>query len=73
MLTLFAAADPEPRILYDRKGAAQQLSISVRALDYLIAGKKLATRRVGKKVMIARTELLRFSRADHPEPVMDAA
>ena len=58
------------RLLYDRKDAARQLSISIRSLDYLIAGKKLGTRRIGKKVLIPRGELLRFSRADHPEPVM---
>lgn len=62
--------DDSGRMLYDRKDAARQLSISVRSLDYLIAGKRLATRRIGKKVLIPRGELLRFSRSDHPEPVM---
>jgi hypothetical protein len=52
--------DLSPRMLYDRKGAARQLSISVRSLDYLIARKKLATRRNGKKVMIPHGELVRF-------------
>ena len=51
--------------MYDRKEAARQLSISVRSLDYLIAGKQLATRRLGKKVLIPHGELVRFSRADH--------
>lgn len=55
----------ETRLLYDRKEAARQLSISVRSLDYLIAGKQLATRRLGKKVLIPHGELVRFSRADH--------
>ena len=59
----------EGRMLYDRKSAAVQLSISVRSLDYLIAAKRLATRRIGKKVLIPRGELLRFARGDHPEPV----
>jgi excisionase family DNA binding protein len=53
------------RLLYDRKGAAAQLSVSVRTLDYLIADRRLSTRRVGKKVMIPRSELVRFARADH--------
>jgi hypothetical protein len=56
---------PEARILYDRKGAARTLSISVRSLDYLIAGKQLNTRRIGKKVLIPHGELIRFARADH--------
>ena len=53
------------RILYDRKFAAQQLSISVRSLDYLISGKQLATRRIGKKVLIPHAELTRFASANH--------
>ena len=55
------------RLLYDRKTAAKQLSISVRGLDRLIAAKRLTTRRIGKKVLVPRGELVRFSRADHPE------
>jgi hypothetical protein len=54
-----------PRLLYDRKSAAYQLSISVRSLDYLVEGKKLLTRRLGKKVMISHAELVRFAKADH--------
>ena len=58
---------PASRLLYDRKTAAQQLSISVRSLDYLIAGGKLRTRRLGRKVMIPHGELVRFSFRDHVE------
>jgi excisionase family DNA binding protein len=57
----------QTRLLYDRKGAAAQLSISVRGLDRLIASKQLATRRIGKKVLIPRGELVRFSRGNHYE------
>lgn len=53
------------RLLYDRKLAARQLSISVRALDYLIAARKLDTRRIGKKVLVPHAELVRFARANH--------
>jgi hypothetical protein len=35
-----------PRLLYSREQAAYQLSISVRSLDYMIAGKKVATQRM---------------------------
>ena len=59
------AAPTQTKLLYDRKSAAFALSISVRALDYLIAGKQLATRRLGKKVMVPAAELARFARADH--------
>jgi hypothetical protein len=59
----------QPKLLYDRKSAAHALSISVRSLDYLIARKELAFRKIGKKVMIQHAELLRFSRQNHFEPV----
>lgn len=54
-------------MLYDRKEAARQLSISVRNLDYRIARKELNTRRIGKKVLIPYSELMRFARADNTE------
>ena len=53
------------RLLYDRKTAARMLSISVRSLDYLIAGKQFNTRRIGKKVLIPFGELSRFSQSNH--------
>lgn len=57
------------RILYDRKSAAVQLSISVRSLDYLIAQGKFNTRRIGKKILIPHADLVRFAKADHFGPV----
>jgi hypothetical protein len=60
------------RMLYDRKSAATQLSISIRALDYLIAAKKLNTKRIGSKVLIAHSELVRYSKGNHPEPLQVA-
>ena len=57
----------ETRLLYDRKEAARQLSISVRSLDYLIAGKQLETRRIGRKVLVTRASLVRYSAANHYE------
>jgi len=56
---------PAPRLLYDRKAAAYQLSISVRALDYLLAAGEFKTRRIGRKVLIPHPELIRFARGDH--------
>lgn len=68
-----ASQAEEPRLLYDRKNAARQLSISVRALDYLVAGKQLRTRRIGKRVLIPRSELARYAAANHYEPVTPVA
>ncbi len=44
------------RILYSRKEAALQLSISPRMLDYFIAQKKINTRRIGRRVLIPHSE-----------------
>lgn len=58
-----------PRILYDRKGAAKMLSLSVRAVDYLIQQQRIATRRIGGRVLIHYDELRRFARGHHTEPI----
>jgi hypothetical protein len=43
---------PEDKILVSREEAAQLLSISQRGLDYLVASKRLPTRRIGGRVLI---------------------
>lgn len=58
---------PEEKLLVGREEAASMLSISCRALDYLVANKQLATRRIGARVLIPTADLRRFSRGDHPE------
>lgn len=72
---VFCMKTPSPehleKLLYDRKSAAFALSISMRALDYLIAKRSLLTRRLGKKVMIPAGELKRFAAADHFESVKE--
>jgi len=55
----------ETRLLYDRKEAARQLSISVRTLDYIVANKHLETRRIGKKVLITHASLVAYARGNH--------
>lgn len=61
-----ATIAPEERLLVGRDEAAQMLSISRRALDYLVAHRELRTRRIGARVLIPVAELKRFSRTDHP-------
>ena len=57
----------DEKLLVSRREAAARLSISQRALDYLIANKTLTTRRIGNRVLIPTRELRQFARADHPE------
>jgi excisionase family DNA binding protein len=59
----------DDKLLIGRQEAAAVLSISQRALDYLVANKQLQVRRIGGRVLIPRSELLRFARVDHPEPI----
>lgn len=59
----------ETRLLYDRKNAALQLSISVRSLDYLIAQKRIRTVRKGKKVMVPHADLVRYANTNDYEPM----
>ena len=55
----------DTRLLYDRKTAARLLSISVRSLDYIIAGKGLDTRRIGRKVLVTHASLVRYASGNH--------
>jgi excisionase family DNA binding protein len=59
----------EEKLLLSRRDAAQLLSISQRALDYLVATRRLPTRRIGKRVLVPVADLRRYARADHPEPL----
>lgn len=63
----------ESRMLYDRKTAAQQLSISVRSLDYMLASRQFETRRIGKKVLITHASLVRFAQGNHYESPKELA
>jgi hypothetical protein len=64
-----ATESSDQKLLVSRHEAALRLSISERALDYLIANRQISTRRIGSRVLIAVTELQRFARRDHPESV----
>jgi hypothetical protein len=61
---------PTPRLLYSRKGAAYQLSISARSLDYLIASGDLRPRRKGGRVLLPYSELVRFAEGDRKAPLV---
>jgi excisionase family DNA binding protein len=58
------------KLLVSRGEAAQLLSISQRGLDYLIANRKLPTRRIGGRVLIPVADLRKYVRGDHPERIV---
>jgi hypothetical protein len=59
-----------PHLLHSRKDAAAILGISIRAIDYLIATQQLGTRKIGSRRLIPDSELIRFSKRDHPNPIV---
>jgi excisionase family DNA binding protein len=62
-----AIVDPKDKLLVSQDEAAQLLSISRRSIEYLVATKKLSTRRIGTRALIPIEDLRRFARSDHPE------
>jgi excisionase family DNA binding protein len=52
------------RILYSQKEAAQQLSVSVSTVEQLIAQGEIQIRRLGRRVLIPRSELEKLARRD---------
>lgn len=56
----------EPRLLYSQKEAAHLLSISPRTVGTLISNQMIATRVIGGRRLIPRSELHRFAKSDHP-------
>ena len=66
-----AAEGPVPtneETLLSLRGAALALSISVCSSDYLIAAKRFAVRRIGRRVLVPCREIERFVRSDHGVP-----
>jgi excisionase family DNA binding protein len=60
----------EEKLLVSRGEAAQLLSISQRGLDYLIANRKLPTRRIGGRVLVPVADLRRYAGGDHLERIV---
>jgi excisionase family DNA binding protein len=63
--------NPKDKLLVSQDEAAQLLSISRRSIEYLVATKKLSTRRIGTRTLIPIEALRRFARSDHPEAMAE--
>ena len=61
---------PDSKLLVSRVEAAQLLSISERGGDYLLAARRLPTRRIGGRVLIPVADLRKYARGDHPERIV---
>ena len=58
---------PMDKLLVSQEEAAQLLSISKRSIEYLVATRRLSTRRIGTRALIPIEDVRRFARFDHPE------
>jgi excisionase family DNA binding protein len=59
-------ANPLDRLLYGKEEAAALLSLSLRSLNYAIAAGLIRIIRKGRRVLIHRSEITRFSCLNHP-------
>lgn len=55
------------KLLVSQVEAAQLLSISTRSIEYLVATRRLSTRRIGTRALIPIEDVRKFARSDHPE------
>ncbi len=53
-------------LAFSRREAADALRVSLRTLDYLLANGKLRGRRIGRRVVIPRAEILKLLGQDTP-------
>ncbi len=60
-------------LFVSRKDAAEALSISLRAVAYLIANGDLKTRKIGGRTLIPVDDLRRFARSDHRGPIVPSS
>ena len=61
------AMEPKHKLLFGKKEAAAMLSIGVRTLDRLLAAGRIRHKRIGKKILISRTEIEKFARGGDVE------
>jgi len=54
------------RLLHTKRETAQLLSLSLRTIDTLISMKRLPVVRIGGRVMVRASDLLKFIKDDHP-------
>ncbi len=52
------------------RGGSSYFPLASAGSDYLIANRKLPTRRIGGRVLVPVTDLRKYARGDHPEPIV---
>jgi excisionase family DNA binding protein len=59
------SSEEAAKLLHSKTEAAHMLNVSLRTIDNLIAFKELPVRRIRRRVLIPRSALVSFARADH--------
>jgi excisionase family DNA binding protein len=52
-------------LLHSKRESARLIGLSERTLHTLISWKQIGVRRVGRRVLVPHSELLKFTRTDH--------
>jgi excisionase family DNA binding protein len=55
-------------LLYSKRTAARLIGVSERTLHTLISEKKIAVRRIGRRVLIPDAELVEFAQSEKSQP-----
>ena len=58
-------------LLLSKQEAARMLGISIRGLEHLICSQEIRTRRIGRRVLIARSTVESFAKAQSSEDASD--
>jgi excisionase family DNA binding protein len=54
-------------LLLSKQEAARMLGVSIRSLEHLISRQEIATRRIGRRVLIARSTVESFAKNQNPD------
>jgi excisionase family DNA binding protein len=58
-------------LLLSKHEAAWMLGISIRSLEHLISRKQIPTRKIGRRVLITRSAIESFAKAQNPDKTSD--
>jgi excisionase family DNA binding protein len=53
-------------LLLSKQEAARMLGISIRSLEHLISRQEIPTRKIGRRVLLARSAVESFAKAQNP-------
>jgi excisionase family DNA binding protein len=54
-------------LLLSKQEAARMLGVSIRSLEHLISRQEIPTRKIGRRVLIARTAVESFAKAQNSD------